>query len=90
MKKSIALIIIAALFCAILAGCGATNYTINFDCVIKTAKIRFPNGEEKTIQVDKFSDYTYNDHVRIVSTDGTVYLTAWQNVVLIGEVINDD
>lgn len=89
MKKIIALIVFAVMLCAMLAGCGATNYDYNFTVKFKTALIKCPNGEALTVNIDVFCENTHNNQVRIVSTDGKVYSTAWQNVVLIGERVEE-
>ena len=90
MKKIIALVIIAALLCVVLAGCGSENYVaIAPDANYKTAIICFPNGEVITISVGVYTYSTNSDRVIIKCTDGTCYITAWQNVILIGESIDE-
>ena len=78
MKRIIAIAILAFMV-LLLASCAS------YSSAYKTAIIKFPNGEVITITLEEWSWCSSNDSVTIKCTDGAIYRTAWQNVILIGE-----
>lgn len=78
MKKVLVALLISM---AVLTGCGNqtiidTKWTFN-EAIVKL-------GEEyKVVQIRKWSDFEAGS-VQIITTDGTVILTHYTNVVLIG------
>ena len=87
MKKIILVLTLIMLSVLILTACGAENATaFSPSANYKTAIIGQQDGEAIKISVDEFFYRIDSDMVVIKSTDGKVYSTAWQNVVLIGEI----
>ena len=81
MKKIIITItMIIALF--MLSGCGNmdmidTNYTFDY------AIVEFPDGDVRTIEISKWTDYEDGEQIQITAKDGTVYLVSSFNCVLV-------
>lgn len=70
-----------ALFCFVFAGCNEKQ--VVYAATYNAATIKYPNGEVITVSVESYKPH--ENSVEIKTYDGTIYYTAWQNVILIGE-----
>ena len=77
MKKLLLMVI----FAVALAGCN--RQIIDFKYKFETAIIRWPDGTVKEVKIKKWRDYRDGDAVQIIDEHDTVYLTHYNNVILI-------
>ena len=81
MKK---LIILAALLCTLLlTGCNNAIIDVNFK--FDKAIIKISDEETIEVEVKRWQDYDNSDVVQVTATDGTVYLTHYNNIILVKE-----
>jgi len=81
-KKIIALIMLLSIAVLILSSCG--NRQVGFDTAQSFNKAYIKLGDEwKEVTVKFWRDFDNGDEVQIVTTDGTVYLSHYSNMVLV-------
>ena len=76
----LALVLIAAVF--ILSSCGNRQVGIDTNQSFNKAYIKLGN-EWITVDVKGWRDFDNGDEVQVVTTDGSVYLTHYCNMVLV-------
>lgn len=80
MKK---LAIVAVLMSSLsLAACGNISVS-SMAYEFKTAEIRMPDGTIKKVNVKDWSRDTEANNIRVIATDGTVYYSSSDNIMLI-------
>ena len=87
MKKAILIFVLLGLLIlgvvGVLASCNrqVADFTYGFDY----AYISVGDGTIKKVEVKSWIDYEDSDVIQITGTDGNVYLTHYQNCVLVKE-----
>ena len=83
-KKIIALILMLVAAVLILSSCG--NRQVGIDTAQSFNKAYIKLGDEwKTVTVKAWRDFKDGDEVQIVTSDGTVYLSHYSNMILVCE-----
>lgn len=83
MKKLITILLLTALILA-TAGCG-NKQVFDFEYVFDYAIVRFPDGEVRTIEIEKWRDYDDGEQLQITDKEGRIYLVSSINTVMVKE-----
>ena len=78
MKKLILLPILALA----ISGCGNLDM-LDTNCTYHYAVTRWPDGSMKKIEIKQWAEYDGEQKIKIISTDGTIYLLSMNNTVLV-------
>lgn len=82
--KKIALIVLLVIGLVILSSCGNRQVGIDSHQTFDRAYVLL-KGEWKEIQVKAWRDFENSDVVQVIDQNGTVYLTHYMNMVLVGK-----